>query len=299
MGDVNFNSTFNFNVNLFPTTPSGLLAGNMGNGVFGSFANPLGAGPFAFAMMPMMFALQGGRMFQQPNGPSQFVPEPQAQWTASLEGNGKGSIDLGDGYSLELDESNSQMTIVNAETGERTRIWGDPHVEVDGKHAFDFWGDTTFTLENGTKITIGTVPASGNPNEYLSEKVTITKGDQAIVVNGLSANKIGDLSLSMSQNGRAIDAATRDGFVLNENATGAGWRSDLDGGIATQEDLNMTKVGALYGPGSQMASFDQIREGLAGFLMFGLVGIMADSFTGGGSGPVGNLFQPVNFPELA
>lgn len=304
MGDVNFNTTFNFNVNLFQSTPNGNLSGNIGNGIFADFANPLGAGPFAFATLPMLFALQGGRMQEpQGGGQAQFVPEPQADWTASLNGKGQGTIDLGDGYTLQLNEHNSEMTIHNAETGETTRIWGDPHVEVDGKHAFDFWGDTTFTLENGTKITIGTEQFGANPNEYVAETVTITKGDQAMVVDGLSQNKIGDLGVTMSQNGRAIDAQTRDGFVLNENASGAGWRSDLTGNVATQADLNMTKVGALYGPGSEMPSFDDIRGSIASFLLFGLVGAMADSLGGssGGNGTTNiNLFMPVfNFDQVA
>ena len=83
MGDVNFNTTFNFNVNLFQSTPNGNLSGNIGNGIFADFANPLGAGPFAFATLPMLFALQGGRMQEpQGGGQAQFVPEPQADWTA-------------------------------------------------------------------------------------------------------------------------------------------------------------------------------------------------------------------------
>lgn len=304
MGDVNFNTTFNFNVNLFPTTPNGSLAGNIGNNIFASFNQPLGAGPFAFAMLPLMFAMQGGRQVPQGNGGTQFVPQQDAQWSASLQGGGKGSIDLGDGYSLELDENNSQMVIHNANTGETTKIWGDPHVEVDGKHAFDFWGDTTFTLENGTKITIGTEQFGGNPDAYVANNVTITKGDQAIVVNGLSQNTIGDLSVKMSNNGRALDAATRDGFVLNENATGAGWRSDLGGNIATQADLDLTKPGQAYGPGSDMPSFDQIRGSMASFLLFGLGGMMAESLSGGGGNgnvTINNFFltPPTDFGAIA
>src|SRR3546814_17436153 len=44
-------------------------------------------------------------------------------------------------------DDNNEVTIFNKQTGESYRIWGDPHVEIDGKHAFDFWGNTTFALD--------------------------------------------------------------------------------------------------------------------------------------------------------
>ncbi len=62
---------------------------------------------------------------------------------------------------LEIDERNSEMTIFNETTGESTRIWADPHVDVNGDHKFDFYGTTTFELANGTKITINTEPPAG------------------------------------------------------------------------------------------------------------------------------------------
>lgn len=257
-------------------------------------SRPLGAGQLAFGQLAMNYLIQGGMMASLLGGGQRFVPEPQAQWSASLNGEHTGTIDLGDGYTLRLDERESEITIHNAETGETTRIWGDPHVDVDGKRAFDFWGTTTFTLENGTKITIDTEQWRGNPNEYVASQLTITKGDQAIVVDGISQNKLGDLEVTMSNNGRALDRATRDGFVLNENATGAGWRSDLTGRIATQADLNATKAGQPYGPGSTMPSFDEIRQALSTFLFFGIAAGMADSFGGGDSAPVGRpFFRPI------
>ena len=238
-------------------------------GITGRMLNPLGAGPNAFASLGglWMLSLLNAARPQEP---------PQAQWTATTGANGRASIDLGDGYSMQLNENNSEITIRNAETGETTRIWGDPHVDVDGKRAFDFWGTTTFTLENGTKVTIDTEQWGGNPDAYVASQVTITKGDQAIVVDGISQNEIGDLSISMSQNGRAIDAATRDGFVLEENASGSGWRSTFTGQVATQADLNATRPGQAYGPGSGLPSIDELSNMLSAFLGFGaLIGLGA------------------------
>jgi hypothetical protein len=242
--------------------------------ILGQFSNALGAGPFAFAQMPRAFDVRCGHFpggcFPRPRCPGPVIcPEPKAQWTAKLDGAHTANIDLGDGNRLEIDERNSQMTIVNENTGERTRIWGDPHVEIDGKQAYDFWGTTTFTLENGTKITINTEQWKGNPNAYVASQVVITKGDNAIIIDGISQNTLGDLSVSMSQDGQSIDNATRDGFTLHENASGGGWRTE-NGSIATQKDLNATAIGREYGPGSDTPSLNELGTFMADFLMLGL-----------------------------
>lgn len=283
MSDIIFNTSLTVNAYISPgatgNAPIDGLAMQIGRGVLALFSSRLPAGPLAFPSLPNAFTITGGSMTQTQGVPT-FAPAAGAQWTASLEGEHQASIDLGDGYTLQLDERNSEIVIKNAETGETTRIWGDPHVDVDGKRAFDFWGTTTFELENGTKITIDTEEWSKNPDAFLASKVTITKGDQAIVVEGLSQNDLGDLSLSMSNNGEMIDMMTRDGFVLDENASGSGWRSELTGEIATQADLNLTRPGQLYGPGSTMPSLGEISQALSTFLFFGIVDTMADAFSG-------------------
>lgn len=235
-------------------------------GILGRYFNPLGAGPYAFPKLPNQWNVGVGT-------PSQ---PPVATWSATTGADGRGSIDLGDGYKLELNEHNSEITVINANTGERTRIWGDPHVDVDGKHVFDFWGTTTFKLENGTKITINTEQFGRNPNAYVASQVVITKGDQAIVVDGISENQKGDLAITMSNDGRYVDSQHRDGFVLNENASGAGWRSSATGQIATQADLNVTRVGQEYGPGSRAASFAEFAELLSTYLHYGVFADLSD-----------------------
>lgn len=220
------------------------------------------------------------------------IPEPKVSWTAQMTGENTAKIDLGDGYKLDINEKNSEMTIINEKTGEKTKIWGDPHVDVDGKRAFDFWGTSTFTLENGTKITINTEQWKGNPNMYVASQVFITKGDNAIVVDGISQNKLGDLSVTMSNNGQEIDAANRDGWTLHENASGSGWRTE-NGNIATQKDADITRIGAEFGPGSTALSqaeegeafnfdFSQMANQIASYLLFGaVVSSLIDMFGGG------------------
>ena len=289
MTDLIFNTSLTLNAHLNPAgAADGATHGltqQMTPGIVGLFNGRMMAGLYAFASIPMMFAIRGAMLLQpqSPQSPPALAPLPDAQWSASLKGEHQGAIDLGDGYTLRLDERNSEITIHNAKTGETTRIWGDPHVDVDGKRVFDFWGTTTFTLENGTKITIDTEEWGRNPDAYVASKLTITKGDQAIIIEGISQNELGDLEVSMSNNGEFIDAATRDGFVLHENATGSSWRSEMTGELATQADLNLTRPGEIYGPGSTMPSFGEIREALATFLFFGIVANMSESLSGDAS----------------
>jgi hypothetical protein len=239
MTNIAANSTASFSA--FQALAAGSASANfvLAAGIMGKMLNPLGAGPFASGCFP-----RGWNVDARCGG------ETQASWTVKTGAEGKASIDLGDGYSLQLNENNSEMTITNANTGETTRIWGDPHVDVNGKHAYDFWGTTTFTLDNGTKITINTEQGKGNPDVYFASSVAITKGNQAIEVKGLSQQELGDLEVTMGNNGRALDRANDDGFVLHENDSGAGWRSAYSGEVATQADLNATKPGQIFGPGS-------------------------------------------------
>lgn len=97
-------------------------------------------------------------------------------------------------------------------------------------------------------------------------------------MDGISQNRLGDLSITMGANGRQLDAAHRDGFVLHENDTGGGWRSAITGQVATQADLNATAVGAAYGPGSQMPSVDELSATISRFLMTGLLMSMLSGF---------------------
>lgn len=246
-------------------------------GIMGSFFNPLNAGPRSFGTFPAMMLLRcftsctAASTFPPIATPDCVMPEPVQQWTAKTTGQGRAEVDLGDGYSLKFDERRSQIEVFNAKTGDHTRIWGDPHVDVDGKRAFDFWGTTTFTLENGTKITINTEPWKGNSNAYVASQVVVTKGANALVVDGISQNQVGDLSMIMSNNGYAVDAVHRDGFVLHENATGSGWRSEHTGEVATQSDLNATRVGREYGPGSEMPSLEEMLPAFSNFLMLGML----------------------------
>ncbi len=90
------------------------------------------------------------------NNAQGIVPTQNGPWEVKQDG-GKAHIDLGN-YTLDLNEGNSEFILTNKETGEKTRIWGDPHFEHNGKAVGDFYGTMTMHLDDGTKITIHTTP---------------------------------------------------------------------------------------------------------------------------------------------
>lgn len=163
------------------------------------------------------------------------------EWNASAVAGGKATIDLGSKYQLKLNENRSEMILVNKETGHETRVWGDPHLDFDnnGQTADDamFKGTMTFKLPDDTKITINTQPANNRPGQTFADKLTITKGDDAFVVNGLSQNQRGDLTVEHRKDGKALEAATDDGYVMTERADGQGFISETLGRRPTKADL--------------------------------------------------------------
>ena len=168
----------------------------------------------------------------------------ESLWQIFNKGDGTATIKLDGPYELKLDERSSEIKIVNTKTHEETRIWGDPHVDYnkDGKNDFDFWGTTSFKLEDGTKITINTEPWKGNANMFVANNIVVTKGEQSLVIDGLSQNKLGDLKIHQGLNGRQLDRLVPDGaLTLRENPHGAGWLNEK-GQMVSQADGNRTKV---------------------------------------------------------
>lgn len=168
----------------------------------------------------------------------------ESLWQIFNKGDGTATIKLDGPYELKLNENGSEIRIVNTKTCEETLIWGDPHVDYnkDGKNDFDFWGTTTFKLEDGTKITINTEPWKGNANMFVANNIVVTKGDQSLVIDGLSQNKLGDLKIHQGLNGRQLDRLVPDGaLTLRENPNGAGWLNEK-GQMVSQADGDRTKV---------------------------------------------------------
>jgi len=164
-------------------------------------------------------------------------PQAQPNWTVQQNG-GQAHIDLGN-YTLDLDESNSQFILTNKQTGETTKVWGDPHMVVDGKAVGDFYGTTTLNLDDGTKITINTTPYNAGNGMTLSSELVITQGSKAMVVQGLDQNTLGDLKIGQVANGgQFVDAINNDGVDIYENPQGSGWLHMASGGFLQAVDAN-------------------------------------------------------------
>lgn len=139
-------------------------------------------------------------------------------------------------YTVKVGDT-GEINITNKQTGEAYKIWGDPHVDVDGKHAFDFKGTTTFDLDDGTKVTIDTTPWKGENGATIASKVTIVDGqsDYAVQMNGVDDNKTGDLTFNETSKGWLMDEMVDDGNVMHENPAGKGF-------VAVDDRGNMQKV---------------------------------------------------------
>ena len=163
-------------------------------------------------------------------------------WTHEVK-DGEATIRLGDKYTIQAREDGASWTVTNNETGKSTKISGDPHVDVnnDGKNDFDFKKDMTFKLDDGTKITVGTVP--GENGTTYSSKLTITNGDNAMQVSGLnSGDGDGKLAVTQSTEGETVDDLQNDGAqTIYEN--GGAWENK-NGQSVTQQVIDAAEAAA-------------------------------------------------------
>ncbi len=212
-------------------------------------------------------------------------------------------------YDIRLTDTGT-VHIKNKSSGEDYRIWGDPHVAIDGKHAFDFYGDTTFQLEDGTKVTIQTKPAHDNAKVTYASTVTITDGTtgQTTQVTGVDPFTRGDLAVSHHvSDAAAVERRADDGNVIRENPFGAGFLG-VDGNgklgvVVDQQYINLTDHrlnGMDVAQGQYKALFGALQSFANLLSMF--QGLMSVSFSSSpdvdaeaGWQPAVNLNLPVNF----
>lgn len=174
--------------------------------------------------------------------------DPSNPTNASTHMSGGKAVFENDNYRITAGDDNN-VNIFNKKTGETTNIWGDPHVSIDGKHAFDFWGTTTFKLEDGTKVTIETVDAGNNMT--LASKVNITNGDYGVQISGVDTRTVGDLKINEAKGyGEVLDWTHDDGNVLQENPAGAGYLGvDANGNIQKVDQAYINKTDLKLNPG--------------------------------------------------
>ncbi|WFU14795.1 DUF1521 domain-containing protein [Bradyrhizobium sp. CB3481] len=170
-------------------------------------------------------------------------PKTNPVWSHEVH-DGEATINLGDKYTITADEKDGTWAARNNETGHVTKIHGDPHVDAngDGKDDFDFKKGMTLQLDDGTKITVDTVDYG--KGKTISSKLTITNGDNAMVVEGLGDKKDGanNLKVTQSNAGRTLDQLTSDGAqTIYEQ--GQGW-VDRSGSQVNQASIDVNERAA-------------------------------------------------------
>lgn len=177
-----------------------------------------------------------------------------------------------DNYRVTCGDDNDVL-VFNKNTGETYHVSGDPHMDVDGKHAFDFWGTTTLELDDGTKLTIETTPAGNGMT--LASKVTITNGDYGVQISGIDTNKTGDLHIDEAPGwGRVLDAVVEDGNVLQENRCGSGFVGTDACGHVQQVDQRYIDATDLQKGGAQAERFKDAFRLFSGLLTIRFVGAL-------------------------
>ncbi len=182
---------------------------------------------------------------------------------------GRVAFDLNDGYSMDIDETSSAIFVANVARKESVQVWGHAQLALDGTSIGAFAGTTSVVLGNGTKITMETAPEQKSADVFRLDRLTVTRGNDAVVVAGVSQDVGGDLTVTQSRTGHTVDADTRDGLVLERNSF-AQW-ADEYGIVVTPEMLAATQPGGAFGPGSTEMSREEFRSLIARFMSWGLV----------------------------
>jgi hypothetical protein len=209
------------------------LAGMGGDlGGFGGMGGPGGFGGFG-NMWPGGQGDFGGFGCGWPQFGQGGFDDQQQPWSATPTQGGPFNlfpgehIDLGN-YTLDLNKSNMQWKLTNKETGAVTNISGDPHVQ-DGAGHWDFKNNLSLQLEDGTRITVHTIPYGNGAT--VSSELDITRGGQGMRVTGLGGNFDGPLQVTGGLNGYALDATNLGTDTIYEN--GNNWM-DMFGQMVTQ-----------------------------------------------------------------
>lgn len=162
-------------------------------------------------------------------------------WNDTGVNNDASTINLGN-YALNFNKSDSSMLLTNTQNGNQTKIWGDPHIDLNSGTGSQtsgmFNGPLTFNLPDQTRIAVGTQPASGNSNVSYADNVTITQGNRAYVVNGLSQQDSSPLTVQRSNNGYALaQQIPQDAMNLIGTNSGTGWYNPQTHAMAAASDF--------------------------------------------------------------
>lgn len=192
-----------------------------------------------------------------------FAPMKLAGWSVHAMALRSAVIDL-DGYRLFVDDAEASLTLENLQSGYSSRIWGQAAgFEAGGAAVGQFWGTISLQLANDMLITCETSRAADLSNAYFLDALTITSGDNALIVKGIGGSESSDLSFTGSTARPNADEAVSDGLVLVESATG--WLTEEMTGPADAAYLALTAVGDAYEPGNPAWSLREFGRVIATF----------------------------------
>ena len=119
------------------------------------------------------------------------------------------TVDTGKYCITASNEESGRLEVTDKQTGQKFKVWGDPHIETGDGDKTDFHRKpATFELPDGTKITID--PTDGEGATFI-EKVAITRGDQAVEMTGFRGNL---QTQEKTGQGAALDQQYEDGTVM-------------------------------------------------------------------------------------
>ncbi|MDR5760164.1 DUF1521 domain-containing protein [Caballeronia sp. LZ035] len=172
--------------------------------------------------------------------PTPPAPPTQSAWSDTGVNNNQSSIDLGQ-YKLDLDKAHSSMMLTDKTNNIATKVWGDPHIDFNSGSGNQtsgmFNGSLTFDLPDNTTIGVHTQPIDGGVS--LADSLTITRGNQAYNVTGLSEQNPAPLSVERSNNGFAAwQNQPQDGPHLMATNSGTGWVNEQTHQMAKASDFN-------------------------------------------------------------
>jgi Domain of Unknown Function (DUF1521) len=163
----------------------------------------------------------------------------------SLTKDDKGVITTPGGYKIEATGA-TEWTITGKD-GKSTKVWGDPHVAESDGGKWDFKKDSTFVLDDGTKINVKTKDAGNGTT--ITSGLDITNGRDRVQVTDIDKGKgkVGEIT----NDGLQANYAQNDQIVMGEHV--ADWGKDgkvIVGSDKNGEELKLgdalkTKVGAL------------------------------------------------------
>jgi hypothetical protein len=164
--------------------------------------------------------------------PTQSGAQPGEGLKASDNGFPKGSVTTAGGWTV-VPKGNSEWDIFapgqKPDEKPMSKIWGDPHVEGQNKHDFDFSKSSDFLLPDGTRIYCKNTAESGHS---LSDQLDIVNGADHVSITGLTTGSPTTSEVKPDGFGWREDHTSdhnRETFKLGGTVANAAWFKSVDG----------------------------------------------------------------------